>query len=205
MSTRQDKKGNPPSNKVNYKNICKDKDLLRRRRQESMQSRALLDAKRELRKWENDRHYTWDKYVAEREACLGSFEERSRLRQPDIPKNIDDLAKYLRVNATESELKFYPLLKTLAAKHNDSVYFQHIVGRRFIVDFYLPKCKLAIELDGQSHHGKEERDAKRDTWIYNNAGITTLRFSSYVSMINPNSIIRDIDERIAKMARYKQV
>lgn len=163
------------------------------------------EARRELRNYENDKHYTWDKYVAEREACLGSFEERMKLRQPNIPRNIDELAKYLRVNATESELRFYPLMKTFAAKHGDSVYFQHIVGRRFIVDFYLPKCKLAIELDGISHHGKADRDAKRDNWIFNNAGITVLRFSAYVSIINPNSILRDIDEHIAKVARYKQV
>src|SRR5690349_18762076 len=122
MSTRhkKGKKGKTPKTlpatpPVNYKNICTDKALNRKRRQESQQHRALHEAKRELRKWENDKHHTWDKYVAEREACLGSFEERSRIRQPDIPKNIDELAKFLRVNATESELRFYPLLKTLAA------------------------------------------------------------------------------------------
>lgn len=31
----------------------------------------------------------------------------------------------------------------------------------FIVDFYCAKLKLAIEIDGSSHDGREEYDARR--------------------------------------------
>ena len=37
---------------------------------------------------------------------------------------------------------------------------QHPVGP-FILDFYCPACKLALEIDGSSHDGEAEQDAAR--------------------------------------------
>lgn len=205
MSTRQKVNRHPSISPVYQGNICKDKPLLKQRKKEAHQSKILIETLREIRKVENKRFTTWDKFNAELESAVGAKQERSMIPHRDLPRNIDDLARYLRANCTESESRFFPLLKTLAARHNDSAYFQHVVGRRFVVDFFLPRLKLAIELDGSSHAGKEDRDAKRDQWIYQNAGITVLRYNAYQSIINPSSILRDIDERVEKMARYSQV
>jgi very-short-patch-repair endonuclease len=62
---------------------------------------------------------------------------------------------------------------------------QYSIGA-YIVDFYSPQLKLAIEIDGGSHfiEGAEIRDQKRQTMI-ESAGITFLRFTN-----------RDIYERI---------
>ena len=35
----------------------------------------------------------------------------------------------------------------------------------YIIDFYCPKLKLAIEIDGISHEGKSDYDKKRDKEI----------------------------------------
>jgi very-short-patch-repair endonuclease len=51
---------------------------------------------------------------------------------------------------------------------------QHIVGR-FIADFYCPTIQLVIELDGETHIGKEERDRERQDEL-EGMGITVLRF-----------------------------
>ena len=45
----------------------------------------------------------------------------------------------------------------------------------YIVDFYCKDFKLAIEIDGESHYGKEDKDKKRDKRL-NKLGITVLRF-----------------------------
>lgn len=47
---------------------------------------------------------------------------------------------------------------------------------RFVVDFYAPALKLAIELDGESHYGDggREKDAERDA-ILAGLGIRVIR------------------------------
>ena len=56
-------------------------------------------------------------------------------------------------------------------------YRQKIIGN-YIVDFYCPKSKLFIEVDGGQHYSfeGEEKDEKRDDYI-RKAGIAVLRFS----------------------------
>ncbi len=62
---------------------------------------------------------------------------------------------------------------------------QYSVGP-YVLDFYCPQLKLAIEIDGESHfmEGAEIRDQKRQT-VIESAGITFLRFTN-----------RDVYERI---------
>jgi very-short-patch-repair endonuclease len=53
---------------------------------------------------------------------------------------------------------------------------QHIVSG-FILDFYCPENKLAIELDGPVHYRQKEYDYLRQNLIQNN-GIIFLRFKN---------------------------
>jgi very-short-patch-repair endonuclease len=55
---------------------------------------------------------------------------------------------------------------------------QHGIGR-YVVDFYCPKAKLVIELDGDSHFqdGAEERDERRQKFI-EDFGLRVLRFTN---------------------------
>jgi very-short-patch-repair endonuclease len=48
---------------------------------------------------------------------------------------------------------------------------------RFVLDFYCPAAKLAVELDGRVHTETDqaERDAERTIWL-NSEGIHVLRF-----------------------------
>ena len=56
-------------------------------------------------------------------------------------------------------------------------YRQKIIGN-YIADFYCPKTKLVIEVDGGQHYSVEgkEKDRVRDDYMAE-AGITILRFS----------------------------
>jgi len=90
-------------------------------------------------------------------------------------KNLKIRAKELRNNATKQENHlWYEFLR----KYYLQFYRQKIIGN-YIVDFYCPKAKLVIELDGSQHYEKEalEYDALRTEYL-NSIGLYVLRFSN---------------------------
>ena len=94
-----------------------------------------------------------------------------------LPRNkrLKDRAKELRKHATKQENRlWYDFLR----KYRLQFYRQRIIDN-YIVDFYCPKAKLVIELDGPQHYEKEavEYDTLR-TEILNSLGLSVLRFSN---------------------------
>ncbi len=73
-------------------------------------------------------------------------------------------------------------------------YRQKIIGN-YIVDFFCPKAKLAIELDGSQHHLENmiEADQIRDAYL-RNQGIRVLRFTDTDALINTDAVIEKILE-----------
>ncbi len=67
---------------------------------------------------------------------------------------------------------------------------QYSVGN-YIVDFYCPKLKLAIEVDGPSHIGREEYDYQRQKYI-EQFGIRFLRFRNEDVYENMRGVIERI-------------
>lgn len=63
----------------------------------------------------------------------------------------------------------------------------------YIVDFYCPKAKLVIELDGSQHYEPEHQanDKIRDAELAS-LGLTVLRFDNYRVMTEIDSVIEDI-------------
>ena len=61
---------------------------------------------------------------------------------------------------------------------------QHPTGPS-VVDFYCGKAKLAIELDGVSHDGREAHDERRAEYLRNN-GVRVIRFTN-------DEILRDVE------------
>lgn len=53
---------------------------------------------------------------------------------------------------------------------------QHPVGR-YVLDFYCPSVRLAVELDGDEHASRTARDAARTKFL-NSRGIHVIRFSN---------------------------
>ncbi|MEM6427820.1 MAG: endonuclease domain-containing protein [Deinococcota bacterium] len=84
-------------------------------------------------------------------------------------------AKELRRNATPAEKKLW----NACLKHLDiKVYRQRPIDN-FIVDFYIPRAKLVIEVDGASHFTPEGRiyDADR-TNVLSGYGLQVMRFTN---------------------------
>jgi very-short-patch-repair endonuclease len=74
---------------------------------------------------------------------------------------------------------------------------QHSVGR-FVIDFYCPRLKLAIEVDGDSHYsdGSEPYDKARQDFI-ESFGISFLRFTN-------KEIYENLGEVLAKIENCMQ-
>ena len=104
-------------------------------------------------------------------------------------------AKELRKNMTVAEKKlWYEYLRT----------FPHRIHRQrpihhYIVDFYCPKLKLVIEVDGDSHFTPEaqEYDQKR-TEILEGYGLKVLRFTNEQIINNFEGVYSTIQKYLPK-------
>ena len=96
---------------------------------------------------------------------------------------------------TECESILWSKLKGKQLK-DIQFYRQKIIGN-YIVDFYCPKIKLVIELDGGQHfiENAKELDEIRDKYLIN-LGIKVLRFSNYEIRTNLSGVLAVIFENI---------
>ena len=104
-------------------------------------------------------------------------------------KSLVKNAQELRKNMTPEESHiWYDFLKLLPY----TVKRQHNIDN-FIVDFYIPKKKIVIEIDGIQHNSNEhkEYDARRDE-ILSAWGITVLRYSNQSVNTNFIAVAKDI-------------
>lgn len=94
-------------------------------------------------------------------------------------KYLKTYRKDLRNNSTKAESQLW---KALKKKQLEGRKFrrQHSLGN-YIVDFYCPKEKLIVELDGQGHHNfvNEEYDTKRTNYL-ESLGLKVLRFENHL-------------------------
>lgn len=107
--------------------------------------------------------------------------------------NLKTVRRTLRKNQTDAERKLWQHLRN---KQIDDLKFfrQYSVGR-YILDFYCPKIRLAIELDGGQHDEPENQiqDNIR-TASLNQQGIKVIRFWNNDVMGNMEGVIEKILE-----------
>ena len=104
-------------------------------------------------------------------------------------KALVSTAQTLRVNMTKEERHlWYDFLKKLPVTVNR----QKNIGS-YIVDFYIAKHRMVIELDGSQHGEKEHREAdrERDDTLYK-LGITVLRYTNSQVKQNFRGVCLDI-------------
>ena len=87
-------------------------------------------------------------------------------------------ARELRQMAIKAEKRLWNQFR-LGNKLGLKIRRQHPFGPYFF-DFYCFKAKLALEIDGSSHEGCEDYDARRDAYALSR-GVKTLRFSPRVA------------------------
>ncbi|MEQ8908770.1 MAG: DUF559 domain-containing protein [Vicingaceae bacterium] len=105
--------------------------------------------------------------------------------------------KTLRNNLTPAEAQLWKLLK---GKQLDGRKFrrQHSVAN-YILDFYCPEERLAIELDGQGHFEatQAEYDRERDLFL-ENVGIRVLRFENKWVWDRPEALLEQVKSYFGK-------
>jgi very-short-patch-repair endonuclease len=103
---------------------------------------------------------------------------------------LKQLARELRNQSTLGEILLWRHLKQRQRRGFD-FHRQKPIGR-FIVDFYAPKLRLAVEIDGGTHFLKADRDATRQK-ILESMGVRFLRFTEKAARNDPYAIARAID------------
>jgi very-short-patch-repair endonuclease len=104
----------------------------------------------------------------------------------------------LRNKPTHSEKVLWLSLRKKQI-HNVRFLRQYSVNY-FVLDFYAPKIKLAIEVDGSSHIGKEDYDATRQKYI-ESFKIKVIRFTDEQVFGNVNNVIEEIESVVEKMLK----
>ena len=103
-------------------------------------------------------------------------------------------AKNLRRHPTKAEKILWSDLRSYQLGFH---FRRQVIILGWIVDFYCPQAKLAIEVDGLYHDNISEKDAYRKT-IMEKHGILTLRIDNELVETGPAEVARWIKEQTAK-------
>ncbi len=107
-----------------------------------------------------------------------------------------DFRRSLRRDATDAEQRLWRLLRDrrLGAKFRR----QHSIGP-YVVDFYCPRLRLAIELDGGQHFHPDEidRDARRTVYL-RARGVRVLRFHNVELLGETDGVLERIWEELGR-------
>ncbi|MBN4066055.1 tetratricopeptide repeat protein [Candidatus Amoebophilus asiaticus] len=112
---------------------------------------------------------------------------------PALYETLQEKAKQMRKQPTEGERILWELLRS--GKIGAHFRRQHIIDR-FIVDFVCLEKRLVVEADGDIHDYQKEEDELR-TSILNDKGFKVIRFKNEEVIVNPDSVIAQIEENLA--------
>ena len=106
---------------------------------------------------------------------------------------LKEIARQLRKTMTLNEILLWEQLKGKKILGYD--FHRQKPIDNYIIDFFCPELKLAIEIDGDSHSGRQVIDEKRQKKI-EAMGVSFLRFSSLDVMTNLEGICESIKDWI---------
>jgi len=112
-------------------------------------------------------------------------------------KNLKQPSRQLRENMTDAEKHLWAKIRRKQLK-GCQFYRQKPIGD-YIVDFFCPRAKLVIEIDG-SHHfvGKTiEYDRIRDDYL-SSLGLRVLRFTNTEVLTHTDGVVEKIEEGIGE-------
>ena len=108
----------------------------------------------------------------------------------------------LRQNQTDAEKLIWRFLRNrqlLGYKIKRQYSIDH-----FVVDFYCPELKLAVEADGATHNesGRKEYDIRREKYL-KKFGVSFLRIKDEELFGNPNKAFAKIEDATKKLKESK--
>ena len=104
-------------------------------------------------------------------------------------------SRELRKHMTNAEVRLWSRIR-LRQLYGYQFYRQRIIDN-YIVDFFCPRAKLVIEVDGGQHYSSEIAlaDKRRDDCL-RNKGLKVLRFTDTDVLANTDAVIDSILENI---------
>jgi very-short-patch-repair endonuclease len=108
-----------------------------------------------------------------------------------VNKDLNIRAKALRKARNLPEVLFW-MQVTKGRFHQIDFDRQKVIGN-YIVDFYIKRLGLIIEIDGASHIGKEEYDAKRENYL-RSLGLTVYRISTYAIKHEMGFVLKRLED-----------
>jgi len=101
----------------------------------------------------------------------------------------------LRKGSTDAEKRLWSKLR--AKQLNRFKFYRQFSAGQYILDFYCPACRLAVELDGGQHAEEKKRsyDAKRTEYL-NRQNIRVIRFWDNDALKNTESVLNIILENL---------
>ena len=106
--------------------------------------------------------------------------------------------RYLRANITRAEALLWEEIR--GKKISGQRFLRQFSINAYVLDFYCPKLRLAIEVDGVTHTIEEELeyDKTRQTEI-ENLGIKFLRFKNEEIFDNLNNVLAAIKNKVEQL------
>jgi very-short-patch-repair endonuclease len=116
-----------------------------------------------------------------------------------VSETTRDRAIDLRKQATQPEKLLWSILRD---RQLDGLKFrrQHPI-EPYIVDFYCAEAQLVIELDGESHNGRESYDQQRSTYLAK-LGLNVMRITNDEVMTNLDGVAEGIS-RVARLGQER--
>ena len=106
-------------------------------------------------------------------------------------------ARGLRRDATDAEQRLWSRLRgdRLGVRFRRQLVFE----RRYVLDFYAPSVKLAVEADGGQHGVAISKDEARTRFLVKR-GVTVLRFWNNEVLDNTDGVVMAIQAVIGRLA-----
>jgi len=106
-----------------------------------------------------------------------------------------DRRRDLRKNQTDAEKAFWKHVRNRQF-HGMKFFRQYSIGP-YILDFYCPERKLAVELDGGQHNEprSKEYDSVRSEYLQTH-GIDVLRFWNHEVLLEVQSVFAKVEEKV---------
>lgn len=102
-------------------------------------------------------------------------------------------ARQLRANMTDAERCLWRGLRydQLGVRFRR----QYVMGQRYILDFFAPKIKLAVEVDGGQHVDREGADQARGEWL-GQRGVLVVRYWNTDVLLATVDVLADIHRHV---------
>ena len=104
-------------------------------------------------------------------------------------------SRELRKNMTDAEIFLWSKIRMKQLNYSQ-FYRQKIIGN-YIIDFFCPKSKLVIEVDGGQHYSDDMLNADRERGeILKSMGMKVLRFTNLDVLKNIEGLVARIIENL---------